>query len=346
MTRPIRITHLIDDPSLGGVTRTIDTIRANLGSAYEHTLAVVDARHPSAQRFDTDLLVAHFTASWAKLPFLAALRLRNRAPLVLVEHSYTRSYEARFAHSRLRFRTMLRLAYALATRVVAVSRGQAHWMADVGLVHWSKLHVVPSTTDIAALLDIDPPQRQQRPLRLGAYGRYAEQKGFETLVEAMQRIAPDVATLHIHGLGDGRTALAAAAQRLPHVTVDGPVKDLRAYLASVDAVVVPSLWEAFGQVALEARAAARPVIASDIDGLSEQVSAETGRLVPPGDPDALAAAIRDLAKADIATMGAAARRSATLHPEATFAAWRRVFTSCRPAAEIPAQSLANQPSRS
>lgn len=344
MTRPLRITHLLDDPALGGVTRTIDTISANLGPAYEHTVAIVDARRPAAPRLDGDILVAHFTANWAKLPFLAALRLRNRAPLILVEHSYTPAYEARFVRSRPRFRTMLRIAYTLASRVVAVSHGQGRWIAGAGLAHWSKLHVVPSTTDIAALLDIAPPDRSRRPLRLGAYGRYCEQKGFEPLVEAMNRIAPDVATLHIHGLGDGRTALAAAASRLPHVTVEGPVRDLRAFLSSVDVVVVPSLWEAFGQVALEARAAARPVIASDLDGLSEQVTPQTGRLVPAADPASLAAAITELSKADLAALGVAARKSATQHPDATFAAWRRVFAACRAAAEIPAQSLANQPS--
>lgn len=344
MTKPLRITHLLDDPALGGVTRTIDTIRANLGPAYEHAIEIVDARRPAAPRLDGDILVAHFTANWAKLPFLAALRMHNRAPLILVEHSYTAAYEKRFVHSRLRFRTMLRIAYTLASRVVAVSHGQARWIAGAGLAHWSKLHIVPSTTDIASLLDIPPPDRGHRPLRLGAYGRYCEQKGFETLVEAMHRIAPDIATLHIHGLGDGRAALAAAAGRLPHVTVDGPVRDLRAFLSSVDVVVVPSLWESFGQVALEARAAARPVIASDIDGLSEQVTSATGRLVAAGDAAALAATISDLSKADLAFMGLAARKSATQHPDATFAAWRRVFVACRPTAEIPAQSLANQPS--
>lgn len=345
MTAPLRIIHLLDDPALGGVTRTIDTIRANLGAAYEHRLEIVDTRRPLAPRIDGDVLVAHFTASWAKLPFLASLRLRNHAPLVAVEHSYTASYERRFVTSAARFRTMLRMAYGLADRVVAVSQGQAHWIMECGLTSAAKLHVVPSTTDITALLDLAPPERVQRPLRLGAYGRYCEQKGFETLVEAMHRIAPDVASLHIRGLGEGRLALAAAAQHLPHVCVDGPVGDLRAFLSSVDVVVVPSLWEAFGQVALEARAAGRPVIASGIDGLAEQISPATGRLVPPGDAQALADAVADLARSDLAAMGVAARRSAVPHPEATFAGWRTVFAFRSRAAEIPAQSLANQPSR-
>lgn len=346
MTAPLRIVHLLDDPALGGVTRTIDTIRSNLGPGYAHRIELVDPRRPMAPRYDGDILVAHFTANWAKLPFLAAMRLRNPVPLILVEHSYTASYEQRFATSVARFRAMLRLAYGLSSAVVAVSHGQARWLRDAGLVPGAKLHVVPSTTDISLLLDIEPPARLHRPLRLGAYGRYCEQKGFEGLVDAMNRIAPDVATLHVCGLGDGRDALANAARHLPHVTIDGPVTDLRAFLASVDVVVVPSLWEAFGQVALEARAAARAVIASDIDGLSEQITPATGRLVPPGDAAALAGAIANFAGKDVATMGAAARRTATPHPDATFKAWRGVFAACTAAVQIPAQSSATQPSRS
>lgn len=346
MTPLLRTTHLLDDPALGGVTRTIDTIRANLGAAYEHTLDIVDTRRSTTPRLAGDVLVVHFTANWAKLPFLAALRARHAStPIVLVEHSYTAAYEKRFVRSPLRFRSMLRIAYALATKVVAVSHGQAAWIRAAGLAQNSKLHIVPSTTDIAALLAIEPPIRPAGPLRLGAYGRYCEQKGFETLISAMRWVRPDVATLHICGLGDGRAALAAAAIDLQHVRIDGPVGDLAQFLGSVDAVVVPSLWEAFGQVALEARAAARPVIASAVDGLAEQVSPKTGHLIAPGNPAALAAAIDQLAMADVTAMGLAARATAIPHPAATLAAWRTVFTACIEPVAKPAQSSATHASR-
>ena len=79
------------------------------------------------------------------------------------------------------------------------------------------------------------------------------------------------------------------------------------------AVVVPSLGEGFGMVALEAMERARPVIAASIGGLEDLVrDGETGLLVPPGDADALAQAMLTMA-ADPAlavSMGIEARRRA------------------------------------
>ena len=103
-------------------------------------------------------------------------------------------------------------------------------------------------------------------------------------------------------------------------------------------VVVPSLGEGFGMVALEAMERARPVIASAVGGLPEIVAdGETGLVVPPADAEALAEAIvalaGDLPRA--AEMGAAARaraldgvhaRSAVLRGSrsSTSARWRRL----------------------
>ena len=79
------------------------------------------------------------------------------------------------------------------------------------------------------------------------------------------------------------------------------------------AVVVPSLGEGFGMVALEAMERARPVIAASIGGLEDLVrDGETGLLVRPGDADSLAAAMLELAAdpARAAAMGREARRRA------------------------------------
>ncbi len=78
-------------------------------------------------------------------------------------------------------------------------------------------------------------------------------------------------------------------------------------------VVVPSFGEGFGMVALEAMERGRPVIASAVGGLPEIVEdARTGLLVPPGDAEALAARIRELAtdRGRAAAMGAAGRARA------------------------------------
>jgi glycosyltransferase involved in cell wall biosynthesis len=74
-----------------------------------------------------------------------------------------------------------------------------------------------------------------------------------------------------------------------------PADQMPAVYAAADVLVVPSVWhEAFGMVALEAAACGRPVIASATGGLAEIVTPEYGIQVPPGDEDALLAAVRAL----------------------------------------------------
>ena len=79
------------------------------------------------------------------------------------------------------------------------------------------------------------------------------------------------------------------------VRMTGFIKDFSTYLAAIDVVVVPSANEGFSLVVLEAMAAGRAVIASDVGGPAEIVNdGVTGILVPPGDIAALERAIADL----------------------------------------------------
>jgi glycosyltransferase involved in cell wall biosynthesis len=67
--------------------------------------------------------------------------------------------------------------------------------------------------------------------------------------------------------------------------------EVATWMGAADVVVVPSHYEGFGLTALEAMASSRPVVASGVGGLREFVDDTVGRLVPPSDPEALAAAI-------------------------------------------------------
>ena len=102
------IVHLLDDGGLGGVTRTVETVVANLktlspGDDAQHRIEIVNALTLPPPVLTADIIVVHLTANWAKLPFLAMLRARNlRTPLILVEHSYTEHYERRLVPSKPR----------------------------------------------------------------------------------------------------------------------------------------------------------------------------------------------------------------------------------------------------
>jgi len=121
-------------------------------------------------------------------------------------------------------------------------------------------------------------------------------KGLGVLLEAMQEL--DEAELDVFGDGPARAELEAAATGLgDRVRFHGnrPRAEFAETLARAHALVVPSLREGLGMVALEALAVGRPVIASGVGGLVETVvDGDDGILVPPGDPVALAAALRRL----------------------------------------------------
>jgi glycosyltransferase involved in cell wall biosynthesis len=118
-------------------------------------------------------------------------------------------------------------------------------------------------------------------------------KGVEVLLEAMQQI--DDAVLVIVGDGPMREEWSRHAEQqgiADRVRWAGFRRDVDALLAGCDLFVHPSLDDAFPTVLLEASAAGLPVVASNLGGIPEIVVDATGRLVPSGDPTALANAIR------------------------------------------------------
>lgn len=319
------VLHLLDGGSSFGVARALGSQLPMLLSPLRHRVRRVHSVGDLPGRMDADVVVAHFSPTAAKLPYLLALRLRARGRLVMVEHGWTEGWERRSRAAHLGTRTMLRAAWRLADLVVAVSPAQAEWMRGARLVEPARLVTIPQAVDVARLTGLGPPAPHAGPVRLGAYGRHVPQKGFDRLLAAMADVAPDVATLRIAGFGPQTAALRAAAAGLPHVTVEDQVIYPSRFLAEVDAVVVPSRWEAFGLVAMEAQAAGRPVIASAVDGLVDQVTSGTGLLADPDDQADLVRAIHALAAADRVQMGTTARAAVSGCFERTVTLWRSLL---------------------
>jgi len=217
-----RIVHLVDDTTAGGVMRVLDHIltTSEMAQTADHSLISIDRGRMSLGRIKADVIVSHLAVNWRAMPMLTLLRAQHpRTPLVHVEHSYTKAFVAANVTHKRRFATLLRMAYSLFNRVVAVSQAQGHWLVQSGAVRASALTVIPSCVDLSAFRAVGPAASPGRVI--GAIGRLERQKGFDTLITAFRRTPrPDV-YLHIYGEGCEGDNLRALAGNDPRIRFMG-----------------------------------------------------------------------------------------------------------------------------
>jgi len=170
-----------------------------------------------------------------------------------------------------------------------------------------KLKIIPMGVDFKKfqkpLHNNNNSQNRKNLLFVGQIRKY---KGIDTLIDAFKMVSSEYKNginLTIVGIGPELDSLKAKANDIgvnESILFTGGVSDeiLEEYYRSSDLLILPSIGrrEAFGIVLLEAMSAGKPVIASDIPGVSEIVNAGGGVLVEPGKPRALADAILNLIK--------------------------------------------------
>lgn len=230
----------------------------------------------------------------------------TRVPLRLsTKHGFNEFREGRF------FGVADRTVGSLAHVHIAISQGLARYLAETEGFEEEGFEIVHYGISAG---DSVRPYDQNDP-RLLCIGRLIPIKGHLVLLRALAQARSRVPglTLDVAGRGPLEPALKELARELrveDAVRFLGFVSPVQTAVEQAAIVVVPSLGEGFGMVALEAMERARPVIASAVGGLPEIVAdGETGVVVEPGDADALAAAIAGLA-GDLgraATMGLAGR---------------------------------------
>ena len=142
--------------------------------------------------------------------------------------------------------------------------------------------------------------------------RLTPQKGIDTAVQALSFL-PDDVVLVVLGEGPERDTLEQLAEEQvvsSRVFLPGRVPDVAAWLRRATVYVHPARWEGFGLAVLEAMVSGLPVVATNVSSLPELVvDGETGFLVAPNDPAALAAAVeRALAEPALGEAGQARAR--------------------------------------
>jgi starch synthase (maltosyl-transferring) len=217
-----------------------------------------------------------------------------------------------------------RLTAPLCLGSVCVSEGVRRFSRDTGGWPDSRLTVIPNGVDVAPFDYAEAVARASLGVPEGAMlalyvGRLDPQKGLDVLLDAAEAIlagAPEPDRWHFALAGDGperarlhaRVGSSAALSGRVHLL--GQRGDVPGLLETADLLVLPSLWEGMPNAVLEAMAARRAVVATAVEGTEDLVvPGRTGWLVPPGDPAALAEALRDAASdpARLARFGAKAR---------------------------------------
>jgi glycosyltransferase involved in cell wall biosynthesis len=235
---------------------------------------------------------------------LAALLLavRYRVPLIVTEH--WGPYDQLMSSSRMNA-IALRGVVRRATRAVAVSgalrREMTYWTGR------TDIDVIPPAADLALFRPgTRQPSRGQGPVRLLFVGDLAHaRKRLEDVLAAVALLEQPVRgrwALDVVGDGELRSryeeqaqdlGVAAAVRFLGGRSIQGVAEAMRA----CDLFVMPSNYETFGLVYVEALATGKPVVATRCGGPEDFVTDAVGRLVPPRDVPALARAIQEVAVA-------------------------------------------------
>ena len=172
-------------------------------------------------------------------------------------------------------------------------------------------------------------------------GRMDVKKGLRELVEAAATLHPHRPNLHVYlvGVGPDRQLLEAAIQARDatsyiHMLPGCSPDDVAVWMAAADLVTLPSYMEGCPNVALEALACGRPVVATRVGGIPEIMSDDSGQLVPPRDPAELARALASVLDRawDAATISARGGRSWS----AVAAELSAIFDSLVPRRQEPA----------
>jgi glycogen(starch) synthase len=276
--------------------------------AFEHSLTRAGLRLVADWR--PDVIHAH---DWLVTQTAHTLRQVTGSPVVVTMHATEHGRQQgwltdpvpRAIHSAERW--LCREAAA----VIACSRFMAAQISELFQLDPNEVRVIGNGVDYGPATEPHPHLETAgggsarpysgRPLLLFA-GRLVHEKGLQELIKALPLLREELPGVRLVVAGTGQQ-LADQQDRAARYGVSDLIywagfldaAELAGLVAAADLVVVPSLYEPFGMVALEAQLAGTPVAVSDTGGLAELVAPGcTGLRFPPESPAAIAAAVRQV----------------------------------------------------
>jgi glycosyltransferase involved in cell wall biosynthesis len=184
-------------------------------------------------------------------------------------------------------------------QVVAISQAVARDARQRYHLNDQQLIIIPNGLPTAKFpLRQTSASTNKSTLLFGSLGRLVPQKGYASLIKAWGQLTNKNLNCAVAGAGYLQTELQQNIEQLvltKRFKLIGPISNPTSWLSSLDAFILPSLWEGQGLVLLEAGLIGLPIIASAVDGVTELIDDTTGYLVPPGDAQTLAKKIDWLA---------------------------------------------------
>lgn len=253
---------------------------------------VASARQLMANGFRPDIIHAHIYEAGMPAVIFGA---REHIPVVITEHA-----SAFFRHQLPPWQLWkARFAFERANRVLPVSRALQNDIEAYDIR--ARFTIVPNAVDTTLFHPPVQPARAPGPLRLLFVGTLIPLKGLDYLLRALAQMQRRREEWQLDVIGDGpqRTAYELLAGELSvaqHVTFHGFKSKLEVaeLMRRADLFVLASLHETFSVVCVEALASGLPVVATRCGGPEDFVDETVGRLVPPGDSEALARTLSEM----------------------------------------------------
>jgi len=291
------VIHIITEPKAGGAEYLVRYLNENLYkfgissealfisnekgvklNKNEHSLGLKSPRSISAVKHIRsfikarsgicDKLIIHSHLTWP-LYFVPLSTTGINCKLIFTEHNTTnkrRRYTA--------LRKIEKIIYGKYDRIICISKGVHnslnHWLSHVNI---PALQVIYNGANFYKVKSSKSNSRK-RGLNIVSIGSLTRQKGFEYSIRALPQVKSIVNKYTIVGEGPKKAELENLIYDLglgDKVQLVGWKDDIEPYLHEADLSIIPSLWEGFGLVAIEAMSAGLPVIASDVPGLNEVV---------------------------------------------------------------------------
>jgi glycosyltransferase involved in cell wall biosynthesis len=347
----MRIVYVLTSLGMGGAEKQVVALAARMAER-GHTVALISVKPIAAEEWPAPVEVLYLNIRKLPWPALAGLMrarafLRDFRPDILHSHSFHANMLARllvllvhgtvvvstihnvYEGGRLRM-LAYRLTDRLSRRTVAVSKAAADRFTRLGAVPKGSCAVITNGIDIQEFSP-DRERRARMRMEMGVHakfvwlasGRVVAGKDYPNLLRAIVILSKTHSWAEVWIAGGWADSEMARLIELPefHQTEDmvrwlGLRRDLPALLDAADGFVSSSAWEGMPLAVGEAMAMEKLVVATNVGGVRELVGGE-GCLVPPHDPAALAAAMRDVMQTDV-SVSITNRRSARQRIRASF----------------------------